>query len=113
MITELDYALSGHFKGSFEAKNSNMTLKSTMKDSISTELSQQVFRVFQWAEQRNKLSLISPILNFGYVSVRRHICKFMCESGIWANIAAQIASEAPKIRANRLACKSKHPTYLI
>ena len=29
-----------------------------------TELSQQVFCVFQWAEQWNKLSLILPILNF-------------------------------------------------
>ena len=27
MITELDYALGGHFKGRFVAKNSNMTLE--------------------------------------------------------------------------------------
>ena len=35
----------------------------------------------------------------------------MCEKfcGIWANIAAQIASEAPRIRAHRLACKLKDP----
>ena len=33
------------------------------------------------------------------------ICKYMCEKfcGIWANIAAQIASEALRIRAHRRA----------
>ena len=35
----------------------------------------------------------------------------MCEKfcGIWANIAAQIASEAPRIRAHRHACKLNFP----
>ena len=38
-----------------------------------------------------------------------HLCEKFC--GIWANTAAQIASEAPRIQAYTRACKSKHPMY--
>ena len=48
-------------------------------------------------------------VNSGYVCLLEDICKYMCEKscGIWANIAAQIASEALRIRAHRHAVEIK------
>ena len=54
------------------------------------------------------------VINFGHLELcllnldtylLEDICKYMCEKfrGIWANIAAQIASEALRIRAHRRA----------
>ena len=39
------------------------------------------------------------------------MCEIFC--GIWNYIAAQIASEAPRNQAHRLACKFKNPVYFI
>ena len=52
-------------------------------------------------------------VEFRYVSVRTYESTCVTCCSIWANIVAQIASEAPRIRARRLACKFKNPIYIV
>ena len=47
-------------------------------------------------------------VEFRYVSVRTYESTCVTFCSIWANIAAQIASEAPRIRARRL-----DPIYIV